>query len=256
MAEQGARFQRVNLTSGVFRWLCDIHAVRADHGEGCSAGGVVLTPEGNHIICGGAALLESVCRCQVAADAISSAGHIAQLHFRIAAQEPKNAAARLHNWQSILWIMSRLTGEDVGPDEKSLLVAQDAAVVSCVIHRLAALVALSSACKPAAVLNTKTPATLSSHRGVQLLCRSAERHLNIASSLFEHFLLQEPEKYTYAILHPSKLSANASTALHEPAAAAAQGLPHFTCFPRTKVQRLTCFTRTKAQILIARSCRS
>ena len=44
---------RVCLTSGVFRWLCDIQAVRPEHGEGCSAGGVVLTSEGAQAILGG-----------------------------------------------------------------------------------------------------------------------------------------------------------------------------------------------------------
>ena len=67
----------------------------------------------------GAQLLDSIARfCPVAAEAIASAGQMAELHFRIAAQAPTTAANRLHNWQSILWIMQRVSGEDVDPDEK------------------------------------------------------------------------------------------------------------------------------------------
>lgn len=49
----GGKRPRVCLTSGVFRWLCDIHAVRQEHGEGYSAGGIVLTDVGAQVTMGG-----------------------------------------------------------------------------------------------------------------------------------------------------------------------------------------------------------
>jgi len=49
----------VCVTSGVFRWLCDIHAVKAEHGEGCSAGGCMLTNDGAEVTMGGASDLTS-----------------------------------------------------------------------------------------------------------------------------------------------------------------------------------------------------
>ena len=125
----------------------------------------------------------------------------------------------MHNWQSILWIMTRVSCEEVDPDEKSLLVAQDPAIVSCVIHRLAALVALSSSCKYATVVETRSPSEISSHRAVQLLCRIAERNLNVAASLVERLLLQEPEKYVYMIANPAKLPSKADASTHNPSGA-------------------------------------
>ena len=68
----------------------------------------------------------------------------------------------------------------------SLLVAQDTAILSCVLHRLAAHVALSSKCKPTAqpaltlTPTTHTPHTytshLSGHRAVELLVEILKSH--------------------------------------------------------------------------------
>ena len=206
---------RVSVTSGVFRWLCEIQAVSPEHGEGCPAGGVLLTAEGGRAIMGGATLLDSVARfCPAAAKAIAEAGQLAELHFRIAPQAPTSAANRLHNWQSILWIMSRVTGEEIDPDEKSLLVAQDTAIVSCVLHRLAAQVALSAAIKAGTLLDARPTSALRTHAAVQLLCPTAERHLNVDASTVARLMLQEPDKYVYMLLNPAKLPAKPTSAGH------------------------------------------
>jgi hypothetical protein len=206
---------RVSLTSAVFRWLCEIQAVGPEHGEGCPAGGVLLTSEGGRVIMGGAQLLDSVARyCPVAAKAIAAAGQLAELHFRIAPQAPTTAANRLHNWQSILWIMSRVSGEAIDQDEKSLIVAQDTAIVSCVLHRLAAQLALSAAIKAGPLPDARPTSALRAHAAVQLLCTSAERHLNVDASMVERLMLQEPDKFVYMLLNPAKLPAKPASAGH------------------------------------------
>ena len=57
--------QRICLTSAVFRWLCDIHAVRQEHGEGFSAGGMALTPDGAQQTFGGSPPAPGLESCRV-----------------------------------------------------------------------------------------------------------------------------------------------------------------------------------------------
>jgi len=157
--------------------------------------------------------------CPSAADVIAEAGSVAELHFRVAPQPPVSASARLHNWQSILWIVARVSDEEVDADECTLVVAKDAAILSGVLHRLASVLALSVSCRPSADLGAPSLSALSSHPAVEIICASAERRLNVASSLVQRLMLQEPEKFVYTLSNPSKLPANPDAASHDGATA-------------------------------------
>ena len=165
----------------------------------------MLTAEGVQITIGGAQLLSALARTPAASTAIKEQGQLAELHFKIAAQAPTSPHARLHNWQSVFWVMEQVSGEEVDPDEKSLVVAQDCVILSSVLHRLAASMALRTSAKGVLASSSTPPTALTSHKAVAMLCQSAERHLDVDAEQIERLLLFEQDKFVYLLTHPERL---------------------------------------------------
>ena len=165
----------------------------------------MLTAEGVQITIGGAQLLSALARTPAASTAIKEQGQLAELHFKIAAQAPTSPHARLHNWQSVFWVMEQVSGEEVDPDEKSLVVAQDCVILSSVLHRLAASMALRTSVNGVPASSSAPPAALASHKAVVMLCKSAERHLDVDAEQIERLLLFEQDKFAYLLTHPERL---------------------------------------------------